>query len=70
MCNFRPDAETVEGPFMTAAAVPVAPRINVAELIRQSSLESGWETSLLGGGVLTPAQAAKALCGLSQEVDM
>ncbi|PVD28400.1 hypothetical protein C0Q70_10987 [Pomacea canaliculata] len=65
-----PDAETVEGPFMTAAAVPVAPRINVAELIRQSSLESGWETSLLGGGVLTPAQAAKALCGLSQEVDI
>lgn len=54
---------------VVTAAVPVAPRINVAELIRQSSMESGWETSLTGGGVLTPAQAAKALCGLSQSVD-
>ncbi|KAK7480747.1 hypothetical protein BaRGS_00028008 [Batillaria attramentaria] len=61
--------EMFDMPMMTAAAVPVAPRINVAELISQSSMESGWETSLTGGGVLTPTQAARALCGLSQEVD-
>ena len=54
---------------MMRAAVPVAPRINVAELIRQSGIECGWDTSLTGGGVLTPQQAARALCGLSQEVD-
>ncbi|XP_071113726.1 brefeldin A-inhibited guanine nucleotide-exchange protein 3-like [Haliotis cracherodii] len=52
-----------------ASVIPVAPRINVAELIRQSSVESGWDSALSGGGVLTPAQASKALCGLSQEVD-
>ncbi|GFS27280.1 brefeldin A-inhibited guanine nucleotide-exchange protein 3-like [Elysia marginata] len=51
------------------AAVPVAPRINVPALIQQSSLESGWDNSLAAGGVLTFAQASKALCGLSQEVD-
>ena len=50
-------------------AVPVAPRINVAALIEQSSLESGWDNSLEAGGVLTHGQASKALCGLSQEVD-
>ena len=54
---------------MMHAAVPVAPRINVPELIRQSGIECGWDTSLTGGGVLTPQQAARALCGLSQEVD-
>ncbi|ESO87248.1 hypothetical protein LOTGIDRAFT_229359 [Lottia gigantea] len=48
---------------------PIAPHINVLELIRQSSIESGWDSSLTGGGVLTHAQATKALCGLSQEVD-
>ncbi|KAK7108439.1 hypothetical protein V1264_016181 [Littorina saxatilis] len=55
--------------MMTGAPMPVAPRINVAELIRQSCIECGWDTSLTGGGVLTPQQAARALCGLSQEVD-
>ncbi|XP_055954686.1 brefeldin A-inhibited guanine nucleotide-exchange protein 3 [Patella vulgata] len=50
-------------------AVHVAPQINILELIRQSSIESGWDNSLTGGGVLTHAQATKALCGLSQEVD-
>ena len=53
----------------SVSVVPVAPRINVAELIRQTSIESGWEGSLLGGGVLNATQASKALCGLSQEVD-
>ncbi|KAK6986607.1 brefeldin A-inhibited guanine nucleotide-exchange protein 3-like isoform X1 [Biomphalaria glabrata] len=51
------------------AAIPVAPRINVPALIQQSGLESGWDNSLAAGGVLTFAQASKALCGLSQEVD-
>ena len=48
---------------------PVAPTINVPELIQQSRLESGWDSSVSGGGVLTAAQAAKVLCGLSVEVD-
>ncbi|XP_021364639.1 brefeldin A-inhibited guanine nucleotide-exchange protein 3-like isoform X1 [Mizuhopecten yessoensis] len=51
------------------APVPVAPRINIPDLIRQSSKESGWERSLTGGGVLNAAQASQALCCLSQEVD-
>ncbi|KAL8575366.1 hypothetical protein ACOMHN_048659 [Nucella lapillus] len=55
--------------MLTGAAVPVAPRISVGELIRQSGMECGWDTSLTGGGVLTPQHAARALCGLSQEVD-
>ncbi|BFZ24689.1 hypothetical protein BsWGS_27727 [Bradybaena similaris] len=54
---------------LVAAAVPVAPRINVPALIQQSGLESGWDNSLAAGGVLTFAQASKVLCGLSQEVD-
>ncbi|XP_060081313.1 brefeldin A-inhibited guanine nucleotide-exchange protein 3-like [Ylistrum balloti] len=52
-----------------AAPVPVAPRINIPDLIRQSSKESGWDRSLTGGGVLNAAQASQALCCLSQEVD-
>ncbi|KAH9500620.1 hypothetical protein Btru_077109 [Bulinus truncatus] len=52
-----------------SAVLPVAPRINVPVLIQQSGLESGWDNSLAAGGVLTFAQASKALCGLSQEVD-
>ena len=50
-------------------AVPVAPRINVTELIRQSSVESGWDQARTGGGVLNAVQASQVLCGLSQEVD-
>ncbi|XP_035825340.1 brefeldin A-inhibited guanine nucleotide-exchange protein 3 [Aplysia californica] len=61
------DTDLYSAPVL--AAVPVAPRINVAALIEQSSLESGWDNSLEAGGVLTFAQASKALCGLSQEVD-
>ena len=49
--------------------VPVAPRINVPNLIKQSSIESGWDRSMTGGGVLNSTQASQALCGLSQEVD-
>ncbi len=45
---------------------PVAPSINVAELIKQSSEESGWDGS---GGVLSGARASQVLCGLSQQVD-
>ncbi|KAK3098836.1 hypothetical protein FSP39_023524 [Pinctada imbricata] len=50
-------------------AVPVAPRINVTELIKQSSIESGWDRTRTGGGVLNSVQASQVLCGLSQEVD-
>lgn len=50
-------------------AEPVVPSINVKEIIKQSSIEAGWDTSLAGGGVLTATQTSKALCGLSQEVD-
>lgn len=51
------------------SVVPVAPAINIPELIQQSSIESGWERSLTGGGLLNHTQASKALCGLSQQVD-
>ena len=53
----------------TGTPVPVAPSINVHEFVKQSSVKSGWDRSMLGGGVLTPAQASQVLCGLSQEVD-
>ena len=49
--------------------VPVAPRINVPNLIKQSSIEAGWDRSMLGRTVLNETQASQALCGLSQEVD-
>ncbi|XP_076076319.1 brefeldin A-inhibited guanine nucleotide-exchange protein 3-like isoform X2 [Mytilus galloprovincialis] len=51
------------------AATPVAPRINIPELINQSKIESAWERSLTGGGMLNAVQASQALCGLSQQVD-
>ena len=51
------------------AATPVAPRISIPELINQSKIESAWERSLTGGGVLNASQASQALCGLSQQVD-
>ena len=51
------------------SAVPVAPSINVPELIKQSSIESGWDRSMLGGGVMNAGQTSKVLCGLSQQVD-
>ncbi|KAK3577451.1 hypothetical protein CHS0354_032302 [Potamilus streckersoni] len=50
-------------------AVPVAARINVQELIRQSRVESGWDRSISGGGVLNSTQASQAVCELSQAVD-
>ncbi|XP_064629621.1 brefeldin A-inhibited guanine nucleotide-exchange protein 3-like isoform X3 [Lineus longissimus] len=49
--------------------VPVAPSINVPELIKQSKLESGWDSAIVAGGVLNGAQTSKCLCGLSQAVD-
>ena len=54
---------------MTVPLEPVAPQINVADLIRQSHIESGWDGAIAAGGVLSPAQASKVLCGLSQQVD-
>ena len=48
-------------------SVPVAPSINVPELIRQSNLDGS--TNIIGGGVLNAAQGSKVLCGLSQQVD-
>lgn len=53
----------------TVPVVPVAPRINVSNLIRQSGIESGWDRAKTGGGELNSVQASQALCGLSQEVD-
>lgn len=53
----------------SAPVVPVAPRINVANLIKQSGIESGWDRAKSGGGELNSVQASQALCGLSQEVD-
>ncbi|KAH3736125.1 hypothetical protein DPMN_042687 [Dreissena polymorpha] len=49
--------------------VPVAPKINVATLIAQSSIESGWDRAKSGAGELNSVQASQALCGLSQQVD-
>ena len=66
MCD-NSDADLYGVPM--APVVPVAPRINVKNLIKQSSLESGWDRSITGGGLLNHAQASQALCGLSQEVD-
>jgi len=48
---------------------PVAPTINVSQLIHQSRIDAGWDSSIIGGGVLNASQASKVLCGLSQEVD-
>ncbi len=48
---------------------PVAPTININEIIKQSSVEAGWDSAISGGGVLSSMQASKVLCGLSQEVD-
>lgn len=54
---------------LALSAEPVAPTINVRELIRQSSAEAGWDSTIAGGGVLSASHSAKVLCGLSQEVD-
>ena len=45
---------------------PLAPSINVGELIKQSGEECGWDSS---GGVLNSGQASQVLCGLSQQVE-
>lgn len=68
LCSGYNDDSELYGVSATSV-VPVAPRINITELIRQSAIESGWERSLTGGGVLNAAQSSQALCGLSQEVD-
>ena len=54
---------------MMVPVEPVAPTINVPELIRQSSVEIGLDLAISGGGVLTSDQTSKVLCGLAQEVD-
>ena len=48
---------------------PVVPAINVSQLINQSRIDAGWDSSIIGGGVLNSSQASKVLCALSQEVD-
>ena len=48
---------------------PVAPVINISQLVHQSRIDSGWESSAASGGVLNASQASKVLCGLSLEVD-
>ena len=67
LCMFYSETELYGVPMNPI--VPVAPRINVPNLIKQSSIESGWDRSISGGGVLNSTQASQALCGLSQEVD-
>lgn len=47
---------------------PVAPSINVTELLSQSKGD-GWDSARSGREVLSAPQAAKVLCGLSQQVD-
>lgn len=54
---------------LVTPSVPVAPRINVPNLIKQSCIESGWDRSFTGIAELNSTQASQALCGLSQEVD-
>ncbi|XP_064617857.1 brefeldin A-inhibited guanine nucleotide-exchange protein 3-like [Liolophura sinensis] len=63
------EPDFMSGFLMQTVPVAVAPRINVPELIKQSGIEAGWDSALSGGGVLSASQTAKALCGLSQEVD-
>ena len=48
---------------------PVTPTMGVPELIRQSHVDAGWDSSIAVGGVLTPAVTSKVLCRLSQQVD-
>ena len=48
---------------------PIAPSINVADLINKSRSEAGWDSAMIGREVLSANQAAKVLCGLSQQVD-
>ncbi|XP_053398071.1 brefeldin A-inhibited guanine nucleotide-exchange protein 3-like [Mercenaria mercenaria] len=67
MCNKYSDGDLYGVPV--TPVIPVAPRINVPALIRQSSIESGWDRSISGGGMLNSVQASQALCGLSQQVD-
>jgi len=56
-------------PSMTPI-VPVAPRINIQNLIAESCIESGWDLAgRSGAGQLNSVQASQALCGLSQQVD-
>ena len=54
---------------MVVPAEPVAPSINVAELIRETCEEGGWEGGGAKGEILPAPQAARVLCGLSQAVD-
>ena len=54
---------------IVVSSEPVAPSINVAEFIRESSEESGWDAANMKSEVLPLSHAAKVLCGLSQEVD-
>ncbi len=55
---------------MIVAAEPVTRKINVPDLIRQTSEHSSWDTSIEGGGgILTNAQASRVICGLTQLVD-
>ncbi|KAI0235880.1 Brefeldin A-inhibited guanine nucleotide-exchange protein 3 [Lamellibrachia satsuma] len=48
---------------------PVTPIVGVPELIQQSHIDAGWDSSIVAGGVLTPAVTSKVLCRLSQQVD-
>ena len=54
---------------VTMSPQPVTPTMGVPELIRQSHVDAGWDSSIAVGGVLTPAVTSKVLCRLSQQVD-
>ncbi|XP_078619431.1 brefeldin A-inhibited guanine nucleotide-exchange protein 3-like isoform X6 [Branchiostoma floridae x Branchiostoma japonicum] len=51
------------------AANPVIPSINIHEMITEGRKETGLEMSAKGGGVLSSANAAKAVYRLSADVD-
>ncbi|CAH1227063.1 ARFGEF3 [Branchiostoma lanceolatum] len=51
------------------AANPVIPSINIHEMITEGRKETGLEMSAKGGGVLSSANAAKAVCRLSADVE-
>ncbi|CAD5122905.1 DgyrCDS11305 [Dimorphilus gyrociliatus] len=62
------DEEEQEAVDVVIPSEPVAPSIDVLHLVKESS--TGWQLDAGAvGGVLSVEQSARALCGLSQQVD-